>query len=157
MQETSLNMADGTPVEILLVEDNPGDVRLTLEIFKEGKLANKIITVEDGVEAMAYLRREGKYANALRPGLILLDLNLPRMDGRAVLEEIKCDKSLKAIPIIILTTSAAEEDVFRSYNLHANCYITKPVDLIQFTKVVRTIESFWLTVVKLPQGGSLRK
>ena len=157
MQETSVNMADGTPVEILLVEDNPGDVRLTLEIFKEGKLANKIITVEDGVEAMAYLRREGKYANALRPGLILLDLNLPRMDGRSVLEEIKCDKSLKVIPIIILTTSAAEEDVLRSYNLHANCYITKPVDLIQFTNVVRTIESFWLTVVKLPSGGSLRK
>jgi CheY-like chemotaxis protein len=157
MQETLVNRAAVAPVEILLVEDNPGDVRLTLEVFKEAKLANKINAVEDGVEAMAYLRREGKYANAVRPDVILLDLNLPRMDGRSVLEEIKCDKSLKVIPIIILTTSAAEEDVLRSYNLHANCYITKPVDLIQFTNVVRTIESFWLTVVKLPSGGSLRK
>lgn len=157
VQEPLVNRAAGAPVEILLVEDNPGDVRLTLEIFKEGKLANRIITVEDGVEAMAYLRREGKYANALRPGLILLDLNLPRMDGRAVLDEIKRDESLKTIPVIILTTSRAEEDVFRSYNLHANCYITKPVDLIQFTKVVRSIEDFWLTVVKLPLGGSQRK
>jgi len=157
MQETLVNGAAGAPVEILLVEDNPGDVRLTLEIFKEGKLANRVITVEDGIEAMTYLRREGKYANALRPGLILLDLNLPRMDGRAVLDEIKRDESLKTIPVIILTTSRAEEDVFRSYNLHANCYITKPVDLIQFTKVVRSIEDFWLTVVKLPLGGSQRK
>jgi CheY-like chemotaxis protein len=157
MQETLVNRAAVAPVEILLVEDNPGDVRLTLEIFKEGKLANRIITVEDGVEAMAYLRREGKYANALRPGLILLDLNLPRMDGRVVLEKIKRDESLRTIPVIVLTISRDEEDVLRSYNLHANCYITKPVDLNQFTKVVRSIEGFWLTVVKLPSGGSQRK
>lgn len=152
-----MGSAANAPVEILLVEDNPGDVRLTLEIFREGRMANRIVSVEDGVEAMAYLRREGKYAGAVRPGLILLDLNLPRMDGRAVLDEIKRDESLKTIPVIILTTSRAEEDVLRSYNLHANCYITKPVDLNQFTKVVRSIEDFWLTVVKLPLGGSQRK
>lgn len=157
MRETSVGSAANAPVEILLVEDNPGDVRLTLEIFREGRMANRIVSVEDGVEAMAYLRREGKYAGAVRPGLILLDLNLPRMDGRAVLDEIKRDESLKTIPVIILTTSRAEEDVLRSYNLHANCYITKPVDLNQFTKVVRSIEDFWLTVVKLPLGGSQRK
>lgn len=153
MQGTLVGRATGGPVEILLVEDNPGDVRLTLEVFKEGKLANKIITVEDGVEAMAYLRREGRYANAARPGLILLDLNLPRKDGRAVLEEIKHDEDLKSIPVVILTISSAEEDILRSYNSHANCYITKPVDLGQFMKVVGTIEDFWLTVVKLPKGG----
>ena len=138
------------PVEILLVEDNPGDVRLTLEIFKETKMLNKVTSVGDGVEAMAYLRREGKYAGAVRPGLILLDLNLPRKDGREVLRELKQDEDLKTIPVVILTTSRAEEDVVKSYNLHANCYVTKPVDLSQFMKVVQSIEEFWLTVVKLP-------
>ena len=157
MQETLVGRVAGAPVEILLVEDNPGDVRLTLEIFKEAKLANKITTVEDGVEAMAYLRREGKYANAARPDVILLDLNLPRMDGREVLEKIKLDKDLRSIPVVILTTSRAEEDILRSYNSHANCYITKPVDLGQFMKVVKSIEDFWLTVVKLPPGGQQRK
>ena len=141
------------PVEILLVEDNPGDVRLTLEIFKETKMLNKVTSVGDGVEAMAYLRREGKYAGAVRPGLILLDLNLPRKDGREVLRELKQDEDLKTIPVVILTTSRAEEDVVKSYNLHANCYVTKPVDLSQFMKVVQSIEEFWLTVVKLPREG----
>jgi len=157
MQETLVSRAAVVPVEILLVEDNPGDVRLTLEVFGDAKLANKITAVEDGVEAMAYLRHEGRYANATRPGLILLDLNLPKMDGREVLEEIKRDEDLKSIPVVILTTSRAEEDILRSYNSHANCYITKPVDLGQFMKVVESIEDFWLTVVKLPQGGQLRK
>jgi len=157
MQETLVGRVAGAPVEILLVEDNPGDVRLTLEVFKEAKLANKINAVEDGVEAMAYLRREGKYANAVRPDVILLDLNLPRMDGREVLKEIKRDEDFKSIPVVILTTSRAEEDILRSYNSHANCYITKPVDLGQFMKVVESIEDFWLTVVKLPQGGRQRK
>jgi len=153
MQGTLVDRAAGAPVEILLIEDNPGDVRLTVEVFKEGKLANKITAVEDGVEAMAYLHREGRYANAVRPGLILLDLNLPRKDGREVLEDIKRDEDLKSIPVVILTTSKAEEDVLRSYNSHANCYITKPVDLNQFIRVVRMVEDFWLTVVKLPPGG----
>jgi len=153
MQDTLVNRAAGVPVEILLVEDNPGDVRLTLEIFKETKMANKITTVGDGVEAMAYLRREGKYADATRPGLILLDLNLPRKDGREVLREIKQDVDLRTIPVVILTTSRADEDILKSYNLHANCYITKPVDLSQFMKVVGSIEEFWLTVVKLPPKG----
>lgn len=157
MQETLVNRAAVAPVEILLVEDNPGDVRLTLEMFKEAKVANKITAVGDGVEAMAYLRREGKYAGAIRPGLILLDLNLPRKDGREVLREIKRDEDLKTIPIVVLTTSRAEEDVLKIYNLHANCYITKPVDLSQFMKVVQSIEEFWLTVVKLPNGRQQRK
>lgn len=157
MQGKLVGRATGVPVEILLVEDNPGDVRLTLEIFKEAKLANKITAVEDGVEAMAYLRREGRYANAARPDVILLDLNLPRMDGREVLEKIKRDEDLRSIPVVILTTSRAEEDILRSYNSHANCYITKPVDLGQFMKVVESIEDFWLTVVKLPRGGQQRK
>ena len=153
MRETSVGSAANAPVEILLVEDNPGDVRLTIEVLKEGKLANKITAVEDGVEAMAYLRRQGKYANAIRPGLILLDLNLPRKDGREVLEEIKRDEDLRSIPVVILTTSKAEEDILRSYNSYANCYITKPIDLNQFMKVVRKVEDFWLTVVRLPSGG----
>jgi CheY-like chemotaxis protein len=150
MQESLVGRAAVVPVEILLVEDNPGDVRLTLEIFKETKMLNKVTSVGDGVEAMAYLRREGKYAGAVRPGLILLDLNLPRKDGREVLRELKQDEDLKTIPVVILTTSRAEEDVVKSYNLHANCYVTKPVDLSQFMKVVQSIEEFWLTVVKLP-------
>lgn len=139
-------------IEILLVEDNPGDVRLTLEALKEAKVYNKINAVADGVEAIAYLRREGPYARATRPDLILLDLNLPRKDGREVLEEIKQDADLKRIPVVVLTTSNTEEDILRSYSLHANCYITKPVDLDQFMKVVRSIQDFWLTVVKLPSN-----
>ncbi len=141
------------PIEILLVEDNPGDVRLTQEAFKEGKVRNDLSVVEDGLEAMAYLRREDKYADAPRPDLILLDLNLPRMDGRMVLAQIKEDPNTKSIPVIILTTSKAEEDIIRTYNLHANCFITKPVDLEQFIRVVRCIEDFWLTIVKLPPDG----
>lgn len=137
-------------IEILLVEDNPGDARLTLEAFKEGKVLNNFHVVKDGVEALEYLRREGKYANAVQPDLILLDLNLPRKDGREVLEEIKADERLMKIPVIVLTTSAAEEDIARAYTRHANCYITKPVDLDQFLRVVHSIESFWLTLVRLP-------
>jgi two-component system, chemotaxis family, response regulator Rcp1 len=140
----------GAPIEILLVEDNPGDVRLTREALKEGKVANNLQVAQDGVEALAFLRREGPHARAPRPDIILLDLNLPRMDGRQVLAEIKKDDDLRRIPVVVLTTSKAEEDIVRSYNLHANCYITKPVDLLQFISVVRTIENFWLTIVKLP-------
>lgn len=139
------------PVDILLVEDNPGDVDLTIEALKEGKVANRLRVAEDGMEAMAFLRQEGKYSDAFRPDLILLDLNLPRKDGREVLAEIKADPSLKHIPIVVLTTSEAEQDIIRSYRLHANCYIAKPVDLEQFIRVVRAIDDFWLTVVKLPR------
>jgi CheY-like chemotaxis protein len=141
------------PIEILLVEDNPGDVRLTKEALKEGKVYSNLHTVKDGVEAMEYLRKQGKYAAVPRPDIILLDLNLPRKDGREVLEEIKSDSSLKRIPVVVLTTSKAEEDVLRTYNLHANCYVTKPVDLEKFMVVVKTIDSFWLTVVTLPPNG----
>ena len=137
-------------IEILLVEDNPGDVRLTREALKDGKIVNNLHVAEDGVEALAFLRREGKYHNAVRPELILLDLNLPKKDGREVLAEIKADKDLKRIPVVILTSSAAEQDIVKSYNLHANCYVTKPVDLDQFINVVKSIEHFWLSVVKLP-------
>ncbi len=140
------------PIEILLVEDNPGDVRLTIEGFKEGKILNNLSVVSNGVEALAFLRREGEYANAPRPELILLDLNLPRKDGREVLAEIKNDNNLKRIPVVILTSSEAEQDIVKSYNLHANCYITKPVELDQFIGVIKNIEHFWLTVVKLPPG-----
>ena len=143
----------GKPIEIFLVEDNPGDVRLTQEAFKEGKVRNNLSVVEDGLEALAFLRREGKYAGAPRPDLILLDLNLPRKDGRLVLADIKEDPKLRSIPVVILTPSKAEEDIVRTYNLHANCYITKPVDLDQFIRVVRCIEDFWLTIVKLPPDG----
>ncbi len=142
----------GKVVEILLVEDNPGDVRLTQEAFKEGKLINNLSVVEDGVEAMAFLRREEKYADVPRPDLILLDLNMPKKDGREVLAEIKKDPDLKQIPVIILTTSQAEQDILKSYNLHANCYITKPVDLDQFNAVVKSIKDFWLSIVKLPRS-----
>lgn len=138
------------PVEILLVEDNPGDVRLTREVLKEGKVSNNLSVVKDGAEAMKFLRREGRYANEPRPDLILLDLNLPRMDGREVLEEIKEDPKFHRIPVVVLTTSAAEEDIIKSYDLNANCYITKPVDLDQFINVVKSVEDFWLAVVKLP-------
>jgi CheY-like chemotaxis protein len=146
----------GRAVEILLVEDNPADVRLTKEALKESKIRNRLNVVENGVEAMAYLRQEGKYARAVRPDLILLDLNLPLKDGREVLADIKADKDLKIIPIVILTTSKAEQDIVRTYNLHANCYVTKPVDLEQFMTVVRAIEDFWLTIVKLPPNETER-
>lgn len=144
-------MTSGRPIEILLVEDNPGDVDLTREMVENSKVCNVIRNVTDGVEAMAYLRREKPYTKVPRPDLILLDLNLPRKDGRAVLSEIKEDNQLKDIPIVVLTTSEAESDVLRSYQLHANCYISKPVDLAKFTAIIRSIEDFWLTVVKLPR------
>jgi CheY-like chemotaxis protein len=137
-------------IEILLIEDNPGDVRLTKEALKDGKILNNLNVASDGVEAMAFLKREGKYSDAPHPELILLDLNLPKKDGREVLAEIKSNPELKRIPVVILTSSAAEQDVVKSYNLHANCYITKPVDLDQFIHVVKSIEHFWLTVVRLP-------
>jgi len=132
------------------VEDNPGDVRLTKEVLKEGKVMNVLNTVENGEEALAYLRRQGAYAQTTRPDLILLDLNLPRKSGQEVLAEIKDDPDLKRIPVVILTVSEAEQDIIKSYNLHANCYITKPVNLEQFMEVIKTIEDFWLTVVMLP-------
>lgn len=138
------------PIEILLVEDNPGDVRLTKEALKEGKVVNNLHTVGDGEEALAYLRRQGPFTQATRPDLILLDLNLPKKSGREVLAEIKKDPDLKRIPVVILTVSEAEQDIIKSYNLHANCYITKPVNLEQFMEVVQSIENFWLTVVMLP-------
>ena len=143
----------GRPVEILLVEDNPGDVRLTEEALKIGKILNRLSVVNDGVEALAFLRREGKYANAPRPDLIMLDLNLPKKDGREVLAEVKSDDDLKRIPVVVLTISKAEEDILKTYNLHANCYVTKPVDLNQFLTVVKAVEDFWLTIVKLPPNG----
>ena len=145
-----VNRATIESVEILLVEDNPGDRRLTKEVLKEAKMSNHLHEVVDGVEAIAFLRRQGEYADAPRPDLILLDLNLPKKDGWEVLEEIKADKELRLIPVVILTTSKADEDIVESYNGHANCYITKPVDLDQFITIVKSIESFWLTVVKLP-------
>ena len=141
----------GKPIEILLIEDNPGDVRLTKEVLMEGKVRNNLQVVGDGVEAMAFLRRENNYAEAPRPDLILLDLNLPKKDGREVLQEIKADHQLRRIPVVVLTTSAADEDILRSYDLSANCYITKPVDLYQFITVIRSIEAFWLTIVSLPK------
>lgn len=137
-------------IEILLVEDNPGDVRLTKEAFKIGKIQNNMHVVYDGEEAMDFLYRRGTHADAPRPDIILLDLNLPKKDGREVLKEIKSDDNLKSIPVVILTTSSAEEDIIRTYDLHANCYITKPVDLDKFLAIVQMIEDFWLTVVKLP-------
>ena len=139
-----------TPVEILLVEDNAGDVRLTREALREGKVYSNLHWAKDGVEALEFLRREGKHAEAPRPDIILLDLNLPKKDGREVLAEIKGDNQLKQIPVVVLTTSKAEEDILRSYALHANCYITKPVDLDKFILVVKSIDRFWLTVVTLP-------
>jgi CheY-like chemotaxis protein len=140
------------PVDILLVEDNLGDIRLTQEALKAAKVSNNLFFVQDGIDALEFLRRAGKYAAAPRPDIILLDLNLPRMDGRELLAEIKSDPDLKRIPVVILTTSKAEEDILRTYNLHANCSITKPVDLHQFIQVVQSIEDFWFTVVKLPDG-----
>ena len=140
------------PVEILLVEDNPGDVRLTKEALKEAKVINNLTVLKDGVEALAFLRQQGTYDNAVTPHLILLDLNLPRKDGREVLAEIKADEKLKRIPVVVLTTSQDEQDVFKSYNLHANCYVTKPVDLEQFMTVVKSIEDFCLGIVMLPKN-----
>lgn len=140
------------PIEILLVEDNAGDIRLTKEALKEGKVLNKLTVVQDGVEALFCLRRQGQYAEARRPDLILLDLNLPKKDGREVLQEIKNDESLKRIPVVILTTSQDEQDVLKTYGLHANCYITKPVELEQFITVVKAIEDFWLGIVVLPSS-----
>jgi len=137
-------------VDILLVEDNPGDVRLTKEALKDAKVLNEIYVAKDGVEAMEFLHKQGSCAEAPTPDMILLDLNLPRKDGREVLAEIKKDPQLKHIPVIILTTSKAEEDIIRSYNLHANAYITKPVDLNRFVEIIRTLEEFWFTIVKLP-------
>jgi two-component system, chemotaxis family, response regulator Rcp1 len=138
------------PIEILLVEDSPADVDLTREALEDAKVRNNLHVASDGVEALAFLRREGPYANAPRPDLILLDLNLPKKDGREVLAEIKADPIQRRIPVVVLTTSEAEQDILRSYDLHANCYITKPVDLEQFVTVVRSIEDFWLAIVKLP-------
>jgi two-component system, chemotaxis family, response regulator Rcp1 len=143
-------------IKVLLVEDNPGDVRLTKEALKEGKMLNRVTVVGDGVEALSFLRRQGKYADASQPDLILLDLNLPKKDGRQVLAEIKADPGLKRIPVVVLTTSSAEEDIFKTYDLHANCYVTKPVDLEQFMHVVKSIEDFWVTVVKLPSEDAER-
>ncbi len=139
------------PIEILLVEDNPGDARLAIEALKDGRVCNNLHHVKDGVEAMAFMRREGAYASAPRPDLILLDLNLPRKDGREVLSEIKEDLELRLVPVVVMTTSAAERDLSRSYDLHANAYIVKPMDLDQFIEVVQAIEEFWFTIVKLPQ------
>ena len=138
------------PFRILLVEDSLADVRLTQEALKDAKLLHELDIVNDGVEAMSYLLQKDDYVDAMRPDIILLDLNLPKKDGREVLEEIKSSESLKIIPVVVLTTSQTEEDVLRSYNLHANCYVTKPVDISKFTNIVKSIESFWLTIVKLP-------
>jgi CheY-like chemotaxis protein len=140
------------PIEILLVEDNPGDVRLTKESLYDARIHNNMIVASDGLEAMACLRREGDYADITRPDLILLDLNLPRMNGFEVLNEIKEDPDLKRIPVVVLTTSQAEQDIIQSYNLYANAYVTKPVDLEQFVRVLKSIEDFWLEIVKLPNG-----
>ena len=137
-------------MEILLVEDNLGDVRLIREALKENKIVNTLHVVDDGVKAMAFLRKKGEYAKKPKPDVILLDLNLPKKDGREVLAEIKQDEDLKRIPVVILTTSKSDEDILKAYNLHANCYITKPIDMDQFVHVVKTLEEFWFTIVKLP-------
>ena len=142
---------DGMPIEVLLVEDSPGDVRLTQEAFRDANKSTRLHVASDGVEAMAFLRREGQFANAPRPDLILLDLNLPKMDGREVLAHIKEDNDLKTIPTVILTTSDAEADIAKSYELQANCYLSKPVQLDAFESLVKSINDFWLTKVKLPQ------
>ncbi|GGM90100.1 response regulator [Dactylosporangium sucinum] len=146
-------MESSLPIEVLLVEDDPGDVLMTQEAFEEHKVRNKLNVVQDGEEALAYLRREGKHAEATRPDLILLDLNLPRVDGREVLQVIKEDPDLRRIPVVVLTTSQADEDILRSYSLHANAYVTKPVDFDSFIAVVRQIDEFFVSVVKLPPRG----
>jgi chemotaxis family two-component system response regulator Rcp1 len=145
-------MINGKPIEILLVEDNPGDYRLAEEVFKEAKVNNTMHIITDGAEAIKFLKKEGKYKDSPRPDLILLDLNLPKKDGKEVLADIKADENLKRIPVVILTVSSNEEDIIKSYDLHANAFITKPIDLDQFIKVVRSIEDFWLSIVKLPNG-----
>ena len=142
--------ASGAPIEILLVEDNPGDVRLTQEAVREAKIRNTLNVVNDGEQAIAYVRRQGEYAERPRPDLILLDLNLPRKDGREVLQDLKSDPDLHRIPVVVLTSSAAEQDILRTYDLYANAYVTKPVDLEQFMRVVSSIQDFWLNIVKLP-------
>jgi CheY-like chemotaxis protein len=147
-----MNPKTSKSIEILLVEDNPGDVRLTKEALQDAKVCNSMFVVGDGIEAIAYLRGENQYTNAVRPDLILLDLNLPRMNGFEVLDAIKEDPNLKRIPVVVLTTSQAEQDIIQSYNLYANAYVTKPVDLEQFIKVIKAIEGFWLEIVRLPNG-----
>ncbi|MEM7130681.1 MAG: response regulator [Chloroflexota bacterium] len=146
--------AMGRPIEVLMFEDNPDDILLTQEALVETKVHVNLNVVQDGVEGLAFLRRQGRYTDVPRPDLILLDLNLPKKDGREVLAEIKTDASLKLIPVVVLTTSEADEDILKAYALHANCYITKPVDLNQFIRVVKMIEDFWMTIVKLPQEGT---
>ncbi|MGA3061478.1 MAG: response regulator [Candidatus Bathyarchaeia archaeon] len=145
-----MKRVDALAVDILLVEDNPGDVRLTKEALRDAKVLNEIYVAKDGVEAMEFLNKKGKFAKAPTPDMILLDLNLPRKDGREVLAEVKKDTKLKHIPVIVLTTSKADEDIIRSYNLHANAYITKPVDLNRFVEIIHALEEFWFTIVKLP-------
>jgi chemotaxis family two-component system response regulator Rcp1 len=147
----------GIPIEILLVEDNPGDARLVKEALKDGKVLNELHVAKDGVEALDFLKREGEYADAVHPDLILLDLNLPKKSGHEVLAEIKGDPDLKRIPVVILTVSKAEEDIMITYNLYGNCFITKPIDFDQFVHVVKAIEDFWLTIVKLPPDEAKRK
>ena len=142
----------GRPVEILLVEDNPDDVELTIEALRDAKVRNRLNVTDNGEKALAFLRKKSPYQDVSTPDVILLDLNLPRLDGREVLAEIKSDPQLRRIPVVVLTTSQSTEDVFKAYDLHANCYITKPVDLDQFIKVVQSIENFWLTIVKLPEN-----
>lgn len=148
-----MNKAKGSSIEVLLVEDNPADVRLMQEALRDSKVNNTLHVVNDGEQAMSFLRREEKYSGSPYPDLILLDLNLPGKDGRDVLDEIKNDPVLKQIPVVVITTSSAEEDILKSYKLHANCYVTKPVDLEQFIKVVHAIEDFWFTIVKLPNSN----
>jgi len=143
-------MREDREVEILLVEDNPADARLTMEAFKSSSMPHTLSHAQDGVEAMEYLRRQGKYAQARRPDLILLDLNLPRKDGRELLTEIKTDQHLKRIPVVVLTTSQAQEDILRAYSLYANCYVCKPMELDDFTRIIKSIQDFWLATVKLP-------
>jgi chemotaxis family two-component system response regulator Rcp1 len=142
-------------IEVLLVEDNPGDVRLTQEVLKHGRMRNRLNVVVDGVEALEYLRRQGRFANAARQDMVLLDLNLPRMSGREVLQEMKADLDIRRIPVVVLTSSASEADVLSAYDLHANCYITKPVDLAQFEAVIRMIEDFWFSIVRLPKADAV--
>lgn len=146
---------DGAPIEVLLVEDNPGDVRLTREALKDSLISNRLSVVSDGELAVAFLKREGRFADSPRPDIILLDFNLPKKDGGEVLEVIKADAGLRSIPVVVLTTSQAARDVERAYDLHANCYITKPLDLDRFMDVVKSIEDFWLTVVRLPERGAI--
>lgn len=152
LEKTNNIRSIGDPIDILLVEDNPGDARLTQEALREGKVYNTLYVVEDGEEAISFLQRTGEYTDCPKPDLILLDLNLPKKNGIEVLREIKKDDELKLIPTVILTTSNAEEDILASYSLYANCYITKPVDLPQFYEVIKSVEDFWFTVVKLPRA-----